>query len=252
MRTLILCLALTIPAAADPADSVARVDRQDGGHGSGVVVHSAKGRSLVLTNRHVSPNGRQETNVAVGRREFDAKWLGVDPDCDLAALEVEAELPVAVLADREPDAKANVTLISHPAGWRKAAKAGPYLGRGGMFAWNEIAFGGARPGRRQEWQTVTRAVGGQPVQQVELFYQSEVEYAHAGFASVPGDSGGPVFHGDRLVGLCWGGNGQRTNLVPLDAIRAFVAKHTGKGATGTPTPAPAGPLREMPPLSKDK
>jgi S1-C subfamily serine protease len=72
------------------------------GWGSGTVVHSASGKSLVLTNRHVCPNGTGHPFVLVGNKSYRAEWIAADDTVDLALLRVSVELPAVELAASEP------------------------------------------------------------------------------------------------------------------------------------------------------
>ncbi len=70
------------------------------GSGSGVVIDKARG--LIVTNYHVIKDG-EELIVRPSRgAELPARVLGVDPNTDLAVLEVRASLPVEV-AWADPD-----------------------------------------------------------------------------------------------------------------------------------------------------
>src|SRR5262245_35350730 len=114
----IIALSLFMSAplgAADPEKSAVKIsyvvfeNNNEGvseatlGWGSGTVVHSAGGKSLVLTNRHVCPNGSGHPFVLVGTKSYPAEWIAADEIADLALVRVPIELPAVELADAEPD-----------------------------------------------------------------------------------------------------------------------------------------------------
>jgi S1-C subfamily serine protease len=241
MRPLILCLVFAIPAPAaepTPPASAVKVNRYKikgdrraksegvGGWGSGTVVASGKGESLVLTNAHIAPDSNAFYFVIHDEYTFMARWVGASGDADLALLKVDVELPAADLAPSPPAVGSRVSQ------WGCTA-AGPMRFAEGVTEADD-------PGRR-DWERRT-------------FLQSTIRSSN-------GDSGCGLFDArGRLVGVTYGGpleghGGPSYAMhVGTEVVRGFLSKHTGvKAATGTPaTPAVAGPLREMPPLSKDK
>ncbi|MGI9493265.1 MAG: Do family serine endopeptidase [Geminicoccaceae bacterium] len=70
------------------------------GSGSGFIV-GADG--LIVTNHHVIDHAAEVTVTLNDGREFDAEFVGADPDTDLALLRVEADeaLPVATFANAD-------------------------------------------------------------------------------------------------------------------------------------------------------
>jgi S1-C subfamily serine protease len=240
MRAIILCLVFALPApAAEPTapPSAVKVNRYKikgdrraksegvGGWGSGTVVASGKGESLVLTNAHVCPSDDAFYFVIHDDRAFPARWVAV-ADHDLALLRIDAELPAAELADSPPAVGSRVRQ------WG-CTEAGPMRFAEGVTEADDDG--------RKDWEKRT--------------------FLQATISGGPGDSGCGLFDArGRLVGVTYGGPpagqaGPRWSMhVPLNVVRGFLSRHTGVKATvgSTPAPAPAGPLREMPPLSKDK
>jgi hypothetical protein len=216
MRVLSLLLVAGI-AHADPEVATVQVLREGiGGDGSGAVFRADKGESYVLTNKHVAPAPNRVYKVRSAGKVHDAEWVATDAGCDLALLRVRAALVSIPLADAEPAPGTAVRVY----GYGGFPKAGTVVG--------PDPFGGRIPGTGEIWRV--------------------------SFVPEPGDSGSPVIADGKLVGVLWGtaGHDGRTCAVRLHEIRGFLSRHTGvKAATGTPA-AVAGPLREMPPLSKDK
>jgi hypothetical protein len=84
----------------DPRDSIARVRRDLGDRyemGSGTVVHSGQGWSLVLTAAHVA-DGPGKLTVRAGGKTFAGVVVEADKAADLAAVFVPADLPAAKVA----------------------------------------------------------------------------------------------------------------------------------------------------------
>lgn len=97
-------ISFRVPTIADPSESCVNVIRRDGA-GSGTVVHSADGKSLVLTCRHVCPDAAKVWVVAKidGKpTRFEAKCIGVSHGADLAMLSVDAALTPVSLAESDP------------------------------------------------------------------------------------------------------------------------------------------------------
>jgi S1-C subfamily serine protease len=114
-RFLVLALFVATPVfAAEPEKSAVKVSfvvfesNANGaseatlGWGSGTVVHSASGKSLVLTNRHVCPHGNGHPFVIVGEKSYAAEWVAADDTVDLALVRVSVALPAVELAESEP------------------------------------------------------------------------------------------------------------------------------------------------------
>ncbi len=98
------------------------------GAGAGAVWHSD---GLILTNAHVVQKRRPEVVLADGRT-VAARLLAIDPDNDLAALEVEARgLPAVTLgASRRLRPGQWVMAVGHPWGVAGAATVGVVIGQG--------------------------------------------------------------------------------------------------------------------------
>jgi len=173
------------------------------GVGSGVVV----GRGRVLTNAHVLRDGEVTVTFGDGRRA-EGTIKGVDPDLDLASIEVDtgdAE-PVAWDPDAQPPAiGAPVLALANPGGRGLRVTAG-------FVSSAPRSFRGPR-GRR---------LGG------------AIEHT----APLPrGSSGGPLVDASgRLVGLnAIRADGGLILAVPADARTARRAEALGRGEdTGTP------------------
>ena len=102
--------------------SLVRVEVHDGA-GSGVVIASEQGHSLVLTAWHVVESycdgvGRDcvGVSVVVGRKRHHGSLHAFSRDEDLAVLDVEGVLPVADLASRIPTVGTEVVTIGLPEG----------------------------------------------------------------------------------------------------------------------------------------
>jgi S1-C subfamily serine protease len=73
------------------------------GWGSGTVVSSRDGESLVLTNKHVAPHAGVQCTVWVGESTiYHAEFVAADGPSDLALLRVKAALPVMPVAAQGP------------------------------------------------------------------------------------------------------------------------------------------------------
>lgn len=105
-------------------DALVRVRCADGS-GSGTVVWSAGGRSLVLTAGHVLTPGKPAT-VRAGGKWHAAELVARDEVLDLAALCVSAELPVVAVSKGDPRDGTEVLLAGVTSLWAK----GPLSGRG--------------------------------------------------------------------------------------------------------------------------
>ncbi len=102
--------------------------------GSGVIVDSVKG--YVLTNNHVIDNADEITVTLKDKRHFKAKVVGVDPDADLAVIQIEAkQLAEISLADSSTLAVGDfVVAIGNPFGLEQTVTSGivSALGRSGL------------------------------------------------------------------------------------------------------------------------
>lgn len=101
-----------------PPECVVRVNVGTAG-GSGTVIASEDGKSLVLTNQHVAAHAG---NVSVNHKgkDFNATLLSTNAGDDLALLLVDVELPAAVMADAEPDVGTEVEQWGYD--WRGQGK----------------------------------------------------------------------------------------------------------------------------------
>ena len=109
-------------ALSQAKQSLVRVEVHDAA-GSGVVVGSDSGHSLVMTAWHVIESyclelGRECVGVSVvyGGERLHGRLLEFYPLVDLAVLEVERELPVVALATDVPPIETEVVTIGLPGG----------------------------------------------------------------------------------------------------------------------------------------
>jgi S1-C subfamily serine protease len=98
-------------------DALVRV-RQENGQGSGTVIWSEGGRSVVLTAAHVV-EGAAGVTVRGEGQTYPARVLAQDPAADLAALLVEAELPAIAVSDADPSDGAEVLMFGLTSLWSK-------------------------------------------------------------------------------------------------------------------------------------
>lgn len=130
IRALLLVVALVSPAvAADPAPCV-RVQRETDkpymrSTGSGTVVRADKGASLVLTCKHVAPDGKFGLSVQAGDSQYAADFVAADDRCDLAIVRVKVKLTPTAVADVEPAAGATLYQWGYPHGGPCKHKWGP-------------------------------------------------------------------------------------------------------------------------------
>lgn len=100
---------LSAAKTADPRDSLVRV-RAGNAQGSGTVIYSARGKSVILTAAHVVEHGG-ELSVRGQGKTHAATVLASDRAADLAALLIEAELPAARLSASDPADGEEVVMI---------------------------------------------------------------------------------------------------------------------------------------------
>lgn len=120
MRYLLLLAALFVgqvgrASAVDPPAATVHVRAGDGS-GTGVVVASENGFSVVVTNRHVAEHGLASGQLPFVEREgkrYPVKYYAAHPTDDLGVLVVEAELPTVPLADADPSPGTPVTLFGY-------------------------------------------------------------------------------------------------------------------------------------------
>jgi hypothetical protein len=164
--------------------------------GSGTVIHSKGGESLVITNEHVCPSPDGKFEIQVGRRVYPATWVAHDAVGDLALLKIKEDLPAAQLAERLPEPGEEVWMFGFPGG-------GPM----------EVKHGKALPDKAQ-WKGA------------DLFYSA--------FTPEPGDSGsGVIYFGadgkGRLVAVNravadYYPNTKATGIA-LENVRKFVSRY---------------------------
>lgn len=179
-------------------DSLVRVKCGDGS-GSGTVVWSADGKSVILTAAHVLSRGA-DTAVRAEGKWHPAQVLASDATADLAALLVSTSLPAAPVSDLDPTAGDEVTMLGVTSLWSKGAIADreslTFLSGGVSVAGDRYLLG-ADPG---------------------------------GQYSGGGDSGGGVFFKGELVGVHCGRRGatQRAADTPYCAgaksVRGFLKR----------------------------
>lgn len=159
--------------------------------GSGTVIDSTAGHSLILTNGHLFRDTRTDQVIVQFRdgRSVPGKLLRWSNNPDLALVSVAVEsVYVAPLATVEPVVREATTLV------------GRLLWRAGQIA----SIGRYGP----HW-----TIGG---------------------GSVEGDSGGGVFNAQgELVGVVWGSAWNETFVIPIAAVRSFVAPTLAKLTGGT-------------------
>jgi S1-C subfamily serine protease len=164
-----------------------------GGWGSGTVVKSARGRSWVLTNRHVAPGKGGTPFVLHNDVSYPAVWVAADDRYDLALVRVDADFPAVSLADEEPTAGTLLRQWGYPQGGPVRPKSGKALG----------------------WLGYKNDAGA-PMFSAQIGVQ-------------PGDSGCLLVNPDgKGVAVCCAGHsdGREHELcVPLKAVRAFLGKH---------------------------
>jgi serine protease Do len=169
------------------------------GSGAGTVWHPD---GLIVTNAHVVRHGPLAVTLADGR-EFPARLLAQDSECDLAALTVDASgLPTIPLGDSHRLLPGEwVLALGHPWGVRGSVTAGTVIGVGAE--WPEL------PRSDQEWVVVSLHLR-------------------------PGYSGGPLVDvNGRLVGL----NSMMTGPDVGVAVPVHVAKAFLREALGAPVAA---------------
>lgn len=160
--------------------------------GTGTVVWAEAGKSYVVTNYHVieANAGRFTVTVNSTQKSYPARPLGRSGEGDAVVLEIDAELPAAVLGDDSPAG----TPVTH-----HGNTTGPQRGRVVGYQWV------AAPG----WRGTQM---------------------YTDYRSASGDSGAGVFNDrGELVGVHWGGpspdvagDGKR-RVVPVGVVRRLLA-----------------------------
>ncbi len=198
-----VALVFTMPVSADPSATAVKVTQAKPpfiNSGSGTVVESRDGQSLVLTNRHVLPSPDGKIKVHVGNEAYPAEWLGVDETADLAIVVVKAKLPVAPIAKEVPPVGAEVR------------------------QWGFAGGNGVRPKQGTAGQLSPQ--GDRTAEGAKIYYTSIIPEQ--------GDSGCGVFDSEgRLIAVNWGGN-RNECCVGLADVKRFVAKYAGKDSKVMP------------------
>jgi S1-C subfamily serine protease len=214
----VLAVAGTVCAAqTKPVDSCVRVvaylDDETDCPGSGTVVDSYRGKSLILTNRHVVsdkdaiPPGVEYDVFAKGN-VYEARLKAYSKYNDLALLEVDAELPVVRLSEKPPEFGDTVYEWGFPHGRRQKAQSGEYFNYGAIFT-NDMRWGGYRQGMKTDRQG--------------RYYGGDVEGVRV--PGTRGKSGSGVFNAaGELVGVVWGGRGHDV-VVGYKEVRDFLREN---------------------------
>jgi S1-C subfamily serine protease len=228
MKYLVLAVALAAAGtvcAADkkPVDSCVKVvsyigdedkgqKEQDDG-GSGTVVMSRAGKSLVLTNRHVVsdeevPLSEIEYDVMAKGSIYEARLVAYSKYDDLALLEVTAELPAVKVASEPPEFGSTVYEFGFPRGRRQKAQSGEYFHYGAIFT-NDKRWGGYKPGMKTDPQG--------------KYYGGSVEGVRV--PGKRGKSGSGVLNGrGELVGVVWGGRDHDV-VVGYEEVKKFLREN---------------------------
>jgi putative serine protease PepD len=105
---------------AEAAKSVFSIHDSQGGLGSGFVLQSTGGRSLLATNYHVVEDtweaGDREVQVTRGDETYDATILEVAVDDDVALLEVIGRLQALRISTTKPKVGSTVYALGSPLG----------------------------------------------------------------------------------------------------------------------------------------
>ncbi|VTU02768.1 ---NA--- : Thioredoxin domain protein OS=Planctomyces limnophilus (strain ATCC 43296 / DSM 3776 / IFAM 1008 / 290) GN=Plim_3801 PE=4 SV=1: Trypsin_2 [Gemmataceae bacterium] len=186
-------------------------------YGSGTVIASERGRSLVLTNSHVVPDGTRPVSVWIGTKKHAARHLAssvMSSDTpDLALLVID----VAAVA-------APIAATPAPVG-------------AAVYQWG---FGGVTPG------SPAKLKSGATVEQGNYVGPKTLRTT---IASQQGDSGSGLFSDSgELVGVAWGGDGKHQFANSLDAVKAWVRDQAGEqfGALAPVKAAEAVPKHAVP------
>lgn len=155
--------------------------------GSGVIIGSKHGKSLVLTAYHVIEDGHTDRiTVTTEWGTYDAKVLGTHPSYDVAALIIEPgrDLPYAPLVSSDPQPGERIFLCGYGGGrWKQTP--------GSVKGY--VTHGSADP----------QDIAVTPI-------------------AISGDSGGPIYNErGEVVGILWGGPlySARGPMIHTQAIR---------------------------------
>lgn len=218
MKYLVLAAALAVAGTVraegqKPVDScvkvVAYIGEEKESRGSGTVVLSRGGKSLVLTNRHVVVHsGEVEYDVMAKGNIHEARLVAYSKTDDLALLEVDVSLPVVRVASRAPEFGDTVYEWGYPKGRRQRAQSGEYFNYDGIFT-NNMRWGGYKPGMRVSPQGE--------------YHGGAVEGVRV--PGTEGKSGSGVFNArGELVGVVWGGKAHDV-VVGYDEVKKFLREH---------------------------
>ncbi len=108
------------PTAPLPVASTVRIIHNRGttaGIGSGTVVAHRGEHSTIVTAAHVCPSAGVKIIVTAGGVDYVGRWLGASAADDLAALEVDASLPVAPLATSPPAPGSPLRQVGYSGRW---------------------------------------------------------------------------------------------------------------------------------------
>lgn len=159
-------------------DSVVVVYNSTGGLGSGFYITE----DIVITNSHVVQGTKIPVFKCYDKQEMTGRVIAEDLRLDLAVVKVSKRgVPVAFYSENEINLGAQLDVIGHPSGLEFS------ISRGIVSALRKM-------------ETVM-GVKGKPV----LFIQTDA-------ATNPGNSGGPVFMGDKVVGVHDRGNKRLQNV----------------------------------------
>lgn len=177
----------------DPRNCVCVLDLGSHG-GSGTVIWSEDGYSLVLTNHHITDCGRDTGGrcrvTMPDGRVFEGQCMSFDRESDLGLVWVRGELPVA---------RVSRTDVS--------------------------------PGTRlRHWGRTSRYTEGRALGSAGFVNHDSRHTWKGTYSSVPGDSGAGLFNDDgELCGVNWGyepGSGSAL-FVPVARIRVYVVDAAG-------------------------
>lgn len=188
MYTLILW-SLLVGSGFTPAAKV-QVEFKDGScsWGSGTVVASEGGESLLLTNRHVAGSGIGTISIHFHSVVHQADFVAACRTADLALLRIRKPLPAATVGSRVPD-------------------------KGDVVFYDGFAGGGTR---ERKTGTAHGVNGRSPSQGTVWWMNTETR---------SGESGSGVFDpkSGELVAVVWGTDGRKMGLtVHLSDIQLFL------------------------------
>lgn len=202
-----------------------RVRADSGYGGTGTLIDE---RGYVITCNHVVEGAERATIVWADGSTSNGPVIHRDTEGDLAIVQAtppdgHSVLPVADV-DQWPPESETVDLIGY--------------GGGQLHQWRGDVRGYALTGRTEKYQTLSIAT-----------------------RSINGDSGGPIVHQGRLVGVLWGGPlaGPRGPMTSVSATCCIRIRHVfrsifrqrGPPDVVPPEPTPAPPVVAYPPPEID-